>query len=292
MVVEAHSGRILIASESTKERPVASLTKIATAVVAVDWATAAGVETENYMVAVPPAAAVLGGPNPMQLVPGERMSLRDALFSAMLGSDNIAALAVADGVGRKLLERRGRGGDPVAEFVDEMNRLTKALGMRDTRFTNPHGLVAVAGKDHSTAADMAMLCIHAMRKPAFSFIVRQKQRQITVHGLAAPRGFKVKNTNELLGEKGVTGIKTGTTAAAGPCLATNIERDPLLQDAPNGGKLVTPRRLIVVVLNSPNRFGRTREMIPRGWAVFDQWKATGSPVRDARREFLIVPEVP
>jgi D-alanyl-D-alanine carboxypeptidase (penicillin-binding protein 5/6) len=134
-----------------------------------------------------------------------------------------------------------------------------------------------------------------MRKPGFSFVVRQKQRQITVVGAAGPRGFKVINTNELLGETGVTGIKTGTTAAAGPCLATNVERDALVQDQPNGpnnGKLVTPRRLIVVVLNSPDRFGRTRALIPQGWAKFDQWKEAGSPVGDARREFLVVPEVP
>lgn len=292
MVVEAHSGRVLIASESTKKRQIASLTKIATAVVALDWAQAAGVKTEDLQVVVPTAAAMLGGPNPMQLAPGEQMNLRDALCSAMLGSDNLAALSVADAVGRKLLERRGRGGDPVQAFVGEMNQLAKALGMRDTRFSNPHGLVPPDGKDRSTAADVAMLCIHAMRKPAFSFIVLQKHRQITVQGATGPRGFKVVNTNQLLGEKGVTGIKTGTTAAAGPCLATSIDRDPLVQDAPNGGKLVTPRRLIVVVLNSPDRFGRARDLAVRGWDSFDRWKAAGSPVGNARREFLVVPELP
>jgi D-alanyl-D-alanine carboxypeptidase (penicillin-binding protein 5/6) len=292
MVVEAHSGRILVAQESGRERPVASLTKIATAMVALDWAKAAGVEPEDVRVVVPPSATGIGGPNAMNLVAGESMTLRDALFSAMLGSDNIAAMAVADTVGGKLQERRGRGGDPVAAFVSEMNRLAGALGMKDTRFINPHGLTGPGSKGASTAADIARLAIHAMRNPALSFIVRQKQRTITVQGTAGPRSFRVKNTNELLGDKGVTGIKTGTTTASGPCLATCVERDPLLADLPDGRKSVTPRRLIVVVLNSPDRFGRTRALIERGWGIYDQWRAGGSTVGNARREFLQVPELP
>jgi len=174
-----------------------------------------------------------------------------------------------------------------------MNRLAKALGMKHTRFVNPHGLTPVEGKaGYSTAADMARLSIYAMRNAAFSFIARQKQRTITVQGAAGARSFKVTNTNVLLGDKGVTGIKTGTTAAAGPCLATNVERDPLLRDRPDGQKEVTPRRLVVVVLGSPDRFGRTRGLIPQGWGIFDQWKAGGSPVGDERREFLAVPQIP
>lgn len=292
MVVEAHSGRILVASESGRKRPVASLTKIATALVALDWAKVAGVEPADVTVVVPPSASAIGGPNALQLTTGDQMSLRDALFSAMLGSDNLAAMTIADAVGRKLLERRARGGDPIEAFVAEMNRLAKALGMSHTRFVNPHGLTLPDGKAYSTAADMARLSIYAMRNAAFSFIVRQQRRTITVLGVDGPRSFKVKNTNEMLADKGVTGIKTGTTNAAGPCLATNVERDPLLTDRPDGQKLVTPRRLIVVVLGSPDRFGRTRALIPQGWGIYDKWRAAGSPVGNQRREFLVVPVLP
>ena len=67
----------------------------------------------------------------------------------------------------------------------------------------------------STAADVAKLSIYAMRKPGFTFIVRQKDRQVTVHGAGGKRSFKVKNTNELVGEPMILGVKTGTTDAAG-----------------------------------------------------------------------------
>jgi len=289
IVVEAHSGRVLVAAESRRKRPVASLAKIATGVVALDWAKAAGVEPERVPVVVPAQAVAIGGPNPMSLQPGDRMNLRDALYSALLGSDNIAALAAADAVGRALLERRRRGGDPVVAFMAEVAELTKALGMRDTRLSTPHGLSVGRGRDQSTAADMARLSIYAMRRPAFSFIVRQPHRTVAVQTAAGSRSFKVTNTNVLLGEQSVTGIKTGSTAAAGQCLATCIERGALVRDAPDGNKIVVPRRLIVVVLGSQDRFGRTRGLIRQGWGVFDRWMAAGSPVADAQREFLRVP---
>ncbi len=288
MVVEAHSGKILIGTNSTTKRPVASLTKIATGVVAIDWANAAGTDLGKLMITAPETVALVGGPNPMNLMPGDRLSMRDALYSALLGSDNLAALTVADHVGRELLARRGAGGDPVAAFVNEMNQLARAIGMSQTKFVNPHGL-DVRAKGHSTAADMAKLSIYAMRRNAFTFIVRQPHRDIKVHGLDGQRSYRIKNTNELVGEPGILGIKTGTTAASGPCLATCVDRDPLIRTLPNGEKGVTPRRLIVVVLNSPDRFGRTRSLIRQGWGIYDRWMETGGAVLEPQREILHVP---
>ncbi len=167
MVVEAHSGKVLVASNASDKRPVASLTKIATGAVAVDWATAAGVDIGTLQITVPPTISLVGGPNPMNLQPGDRISMRDALYSALLGSDNLAALIVADHVGRELVTRRGKNEDPVVEFVGEMNRLAKALGMTRTRFANPHGLERPGAKAYSTAADVARISIYAMRRNAF-----------------------------------------------------------------------------------------------------------------------------
>ncbi len=289
MVMEAHSGKILIASNAGAKRPVASLTKIATASVAIDWANATGVDMGKHHITVPATASLLGGPNPMKLQPGDRLTMRDALYSALLGSDNFAALALADHVGREVLNRRGRQGDPVREFVTEMNKLAAALGMSDTRFTNPHGLDTGRGAGVSTAADMAKLSVDSMRRPAFTFIVRQKSRQVSVFGPGGKREFRVPNTNQLIGEQGILGIKTGSTSAAGPCLATCMERDPLVRQMPDGTKGVTPRRLIVVVLNSPDRFNRTRSLLRQGWHNYDAWLAAGTPVPDPRREILQVP---
>jgi D-alanyl-D-alanine carboxypeptidase (penicillin-binding protein 5/6) len=215
--------------------------------------------------------------------------MRDALYSALLGSDNLAALTIADHVGRELLTRRGKSGDPVVEFVAEMNRLAKALGMTQTRFANPHGLERQGTKAYSTAADVARLSIYAMRRNAFNFIVRQPDRQIQLSGTSGNRTFRVRNTNELIGEPGILGVKTGTTTAAGPCLAVCMDRDPLVRPRPDGSKGATPRRLIVVVLNSPDRFNRARSLIRQGWAVYDPWLDAGAPVQDRKREIITVP---
>src|ERR1035437_7004594 len=199
MAVEAYSGKILVAANATQKRPVASWTKIATAVITVDWATATGTDLGTCYATVPDSILQVGGPNPMSLQPGDTITLRDALYSALLGSDNLAA-------------------QTVAAFVTEMNHLADGLGMGSTRFANPHGLELPHQKGYSTAADMAKLSVYAMRKPAFTFIVRQKERQISVKGVTGTRACRLRNTNELLGDPGVVGIKTGTTSLAGPCL--------------------------------------------------------------------------
>lgn len=290
MVVEAYSGKVLVASNSSVKRPVASLTKIATACVVVDWAAATNTDLAQTLLTVPQTATLLGGPNPLNLLPGDQMTLRDALYAALIASDNLAALALADHVGRALLATRRRGGDPVAAFIAEMNKLAKAVGMASTRFVNAHGLESPRAQGFSTAADMARLSIYAMRRNAFNFIVRQPTRQIQVtDGAGVARSYLLRNSNELIGEAGILGIKTGTTTAAGPCLATCIDRDPLVRIKPDGTKGATPRRLIVIVLNSPDRFNRTRGLIQQGWAVYDPWLAAGAPVKDRRREFLTLP---
>lgn len=289
MVVEAHSGKVISAANSVVKRPVASLTKVATAVITVDWADATGTDLSKAEATVPPSALAIGGANPMALQPGDRISLRDALYAALLGSDNLAAMTVADHVGREILRARGRSGDGVAAFVTEMNELGKAIHLTKTRFANPHGLELPKQNGFSTAADVAKLSIYAMRKPAFTFITRQKERQVTVQGPAGPRSYKVKNTNELVGEPGILGVKTGTTNAAGPCLSVSSDRDPLVRDKPDGEKAVTPRRLIVVVLNSPDRFNRARGLLRQGWASYDRWVAAGAPIRDREKEILHVP---
>jgi D-alanyl-D-alanine carboxypeptidase (penicillin-binding protein 5/6) len=290
MVVEAYSGKVLVASNAAEKRPVASLTKIATATVAIDWATATGTDLAKVSLSIPQTAALVGGANPLSLQPGETMLLRDALRAALLGSDNIAALAISDHVGRELLARRGKSGDPVAEFVGEMNRLAQSLGMTRTRFANPHGLERPGAKAYSTAADMARLSIYAMRRSAFSFIVRQPELPTVVRGVSGSRTITVRNTNELVGETGILGIKTGTTTASGPCLSVCMDREPLVRTKPDGQKGVTPRRLVVILLNSPDRFGRARGLIQQGWSIYDPWLEAGAPVQDRKREFLSMPQ--
>ena len=68
-----------------------------------------------------------------------------------------------------------------------------------------------------------------------------------------------------------------------------MERDPLVRQKADGSKGATPRRLIVVVLNSPDRFNRARGLIRQGWAVYDPWLEAGAPVQDRKREMINVP---
>jgi len=289
MVVEAYSGKVLSGENSTVKRPVASLTKLATAIVAVDWATATGTEIPTEVIRVPDIVASLNMTSTLKLAPGDTLTLRDALNAALLSSDNIAALSIAHHVGGKLLAHRGKSGDPVLAFVAEMNKLCKAINANDTLFVNTHGLENGPKPGYSTAADMARLSIHAMRRNAITFIVRQKSRQVSVTGPAGKRSYTLTNSNELIGDEGVIGIKTGTTNAAGPCLATCMDREPLIRTKPDGSKGVTPRRLIVVVLNSPDRFNRTRQLLKSGWAFYDSWLAAGAPVKEPKREILSTP---
>lgn len=289
MVMEAYSGKVLVASNAGAKRPIASLTKIATAAVAVDWAIATGADVSKVQITVPQTITLVGGPNPLNLQPGDRMSLRDALSAILLASDNLVALSVADHVGRELVSRRGKNNDPVAEFVGEMNRLAKGLEMNQTRFANPHGLERSGTKAYCTAADVARMSVYAMRRNAITFITRQSERQIQISGAGGTRSFHVRNTNELVGEAGISGLKTGTSAAAGQCLSVCSDRDPVIRTKPDGSKGVTPRRLIVVVLNSPDRFGRARSLLRQAWGIYDSWLGAGAPVQDRKRELIVVP---
>jgi D-alanyl-D-alanine carboxypeptidase (penicillin-binding protein 5/6) len=286
MVVEAHSGKVLLAQNSQVKRPVASLTKICTGVVATDWAIATNQDLKKVMATVPESVTRVGGANPLNLQPGQQISLSDALYAALLGSDNLAAMTIADHIGRDMNNRRGKEQDPVWAFVKEMNELARVLGMKNTVFRNPHGLELPKQEGYSTAADMAKLSIYAMRRPAFAFFVRQKSRGITVAG----KSYTLTNTNQLVGEAGILGIKTGQTTPAGPCLATSMEKDPLVRTKPDGTKGATPRRMIVVLLNSPDRFGRTRSLLNSGWRGYDQWIAEGALIKDRNREILPVPK--
>lgn len=289
MVVEAYSGKVLSAQNASVKKPIASLTKLATAIVAIDWATATETDPATFVLRVPPSAGMIGGANPINLSPGDTLTLRDALYSALLASDNRAAETIAHAVGSQILARRNRAGDPVAAFVAEMNKLAKAIQANNTRFINPHGLDHPSRPSYSTAADVARLSIHAMRRNAINFIVRQKSRTIHVNTPGGRRAHTLRNTHELVGQPGILGIKTGTTNAAGPCLATCMDRDPVVRERADGTKGVTPRRLIVVVLNSPDRFNRTRGLIRAGWAAYDPWLAAGAPIQNRSREILSTP---
>jgi len=288
LVMEAHSGKVLLASNSEQKRPVASLTKIATAKVVLDWAKVSRSSLSGLAV-VPQGALSFGGPNPLQLQPGDQISLRDAIYSSLLGSDNIAAYTLADHVGRAILAQRRRGGDPQKAFVAEMNHLARALGMRRTKFVTPHGFTG----GYSTAADIARLSVYAMRDDGFGFYVKQKSRTITIirAGGGGRQSFAVRNANSLLGTSGINGIKTGYTPSAGQCIALNSHRSPVVQKMAGSGTTIRKRDLIVVLLNSQDSIGQARQLIAQAWPMYDQWAAAGYPLARKGKELILVPKI-
>ncbi len=280
IVVDAHSKKVLMASNSTKERPVASLTKIATASVVLDWAEATGQDL-NQQARIPNSAAQIQ-PNPFGFAPGDTISLRDALCCAMMGSDNIAAETLAYFVGADLMRRTGKGRDPFTTFVKQMNSLADKLGMEDTRFLNPHGLDNASKVPYSTAADIARVTLYAMQKPAFSFYTSQPERKVSFfRGGSERQTFLLKNTNTVLGQRGIDGVKTGTTSRAGQCLVLSSKRKSTVVQLSPKDHQIFPNRLVVVVLAAQDRFRDGLWLLDQGWARHEQWAAAGRRVDNA-----------
>ena len=287
IVVDFYSKKILSAHQPHSKRQVASLTKIATAMVALDWAERTG-SSLGQKATVPRSAAEIGGANPMGMRPGDQISLREALYASIIGSDNVAAHTLAAHVGRDLLTRSGRGPDPVSVFVREMNSLVQNRGATGTKFTNAHGMDHKGQAPYSTAADMARLAIYAMGKASFRFYASQKERKISYSRGGQPRSFLMKNTNKLLGVDSIDGVKTGLTRKAGPCLITSAARKNSVIEEADGRTRVVPHRLVVVVLNSTDRFKASRSLMARGWQKYDAWAASGRRIQ-SREELLSTP---
>src|SRR5205085_6929994 len=199
VIVDAQSGFILDEVDARDKRQIGSLTKVATAMVVLDWSEKRGGDL-NKMATIPPDAFVGTGENLIGFQPGDRITLRDLLYAALVQSDNVAAYTLANEVGgalQSVVPGDGKGG-PVGTFVGQMNFLAKSLLMERTRFSNPHGIdTDVKPMPFSTAADLARLTRYA-NKPAFRFYVAQKERQISFNRGNQKKAYLLRNTNELL----------------------------------------------------------------------------------------------
>ncbi len=286
IVVDYTYRKILAENDADRKVPVASLTKIATVVVAMDWLKVSRGD-QNQMMTVPPSAAYLGGANPVGMIPGDRIRVRDAMFCAMMVSDNVSAHTLAVHFGRQMMARAGQT-DPFAAFVGQMNALAKMKGMTRTRFRNASGLDHAGKPGLSTARDIARLTFFAMGKSSFTFICNQKTRRITFQRGGQELAFNLKNTNDLLGRNFVDGIKTGRTAKAGDCLVASARRPDKIIPIAADKKSRIPYRIFSVVLHSPNRFGQTSQLLNNGWGRYDAWMAAGMVIQD-EEEILDVP---
>jgi serine-type D-Ala-D-Ala carboxypeptidase (penicillin-binding protein 5/6) len=276
VIADSQTGYVLEEQKSRDKRQVGSLTKIATAMVVLDWAAKRGGDL-NQLAAVPPEAFIGAAENHIGFQPGDVITLRDLLYAALVQSDNIAAYTLANHVGVALQSviptAPSARSSPVALFVGQMNALCKQLKMERTRFLNPHG-IDEKERPYSTAADMARLARYATSNAGFRFYVSQKTRQISFRRAGHSLNYLLRNTNELLGADGIDGVKTGRTARAGDCLILSATRE---SEIVTDGQMtkIYPRHLIIVLLGSTNRFGEGRQLLARGWQLYDQWAAGG-----------------
>ena len=229
VLIDAASGRVLFAQNANERLPMASTTKIMTAIIALENSLPGEIVTAGKN-----ASGVEG--SSIYLSVGEELSMEHLLYGLMLRSGNDAAVAIAEHIA-------GR----VPEFAEMMNAKAKELGA-NANFVNPHGLPAEGHE--ASALGMALIMRSAMTLPDFLTITAATRKVIPWVGNEYSR--VLENKNKLLTTyEGANGGKTGYTKAAGRCLVFSAERDGL--------------ELIGVVLSCPTWFDTAAALLDYGF---------------------------
>ncbi len=282
LIIDNQTGRILASRNRDEKRQIASVTKIATAVVTFDWAQIHKADlSQRAVISAGDLRAGAGGVNPAGLQEGDALSLRDLLYCALMASDNVAATALARHVGAQLPNPQSL--DPVGNFVTHMNALARTLEMKKTLFLNPSGFDSnrEGGLPHSTASDVARLTRYAYSEADFPFYVAQKSRVVHVFRGGDDIPVRLQNTNTLLDQAGIDGVKTGRTSRAGDCIVLSAEQKPEVQRQ-GETVYVTPRRIIVVILGSRDRVTEGAALVREGWSLYEQWAAGGRQTKGSQ----------
>lgn len=207
VLIDGKSGRVLFEINKDERLPMASTTKIMTALIALEE------ENPDEFFAVSKAAVTVEGSS-MGLLPGDSVTLRALAAGMLLASGNDAANAAAV-----------RISGSVEKFVLLMNERAAEMGLFNTSFETPSGL---DGEKHfSTAFDMAILAKNALQNPDFAAICKEKSLRLEYGNPPYPRW--ISNHNRLLKTlDGATGVKTGFTKKSGRCLVSSAEREGIL----------------------------------------------------------------
>ncbi|MEI6536355.1 MAG: serine hydrolase, partial [Verrucomicrobiaceae bacterium] len=246
IAVDLYNKKIHLASGLNVKRPMGGLAKIATALVTLDWSDVTKVNL-SVLATISPNAIQIAGYNGFNLQPGDQITLRDLIYASMMTSDNLASTSLAEFVGGDVLRRQGKGGDPIVEFVSQMNKLAAREGMTHTRFTNPHGFENSRTVPYSTAADMAKLTLYALTRAPFRFYTNQKTRDIVVFRAGQRVIIPLQNTNSLLGVGNIDGVKTGNTPQSGGCVIVSEERHGTVMKQADGHDAVFRHRMVAIV---------------------------------------------
>lgn len=224
LIFDRASKTILYEKNGQKQVPMASTTKIMTAIVVLENADLTDIVT------VDKKAAGTGGSR-LGLKTNDKITVHDLLYGLMLCSGNDAAVQLAIHIGGS-----------VEGFATLMNKTAQEIGLVSSNFVTPHGLDQ---KGHyTTAYELACMADYALRIPKFKEVVSTKSYTVTING----RSKVITNTNELLGNlDGVYGVKTGFTNGANRCLVTACKRGEL--------------DIITVILGADTKKIRTQDSI-------------------------------
>lgn len=239
VLIEASSRQMLLAKEPSLSLPMASTTKIMTALITLERCDL------DEVIAFPKEAVGVGG-SCIYAYAGEKLSIRDLLYGLMLRSGNDAAAALAIHIGGS-----------IEDFADIMNERARLLGLENSNFVSPNGL----DRDGhcASAYDLCVIAAKALENPDFRTIATTKYHTIQTD----QRKIYVKNKNTLLWDyEGCMGVKTGYTSKSGRCLVFAAERNGML--------------LIGCVLNCRPMFEVATEMLDFGFENYEMITAVSS----------------
>jgi serine-type D-Ala-D-Ala carboxypeptidase (penicillin-binding protein 5/6) len=227
LIFDTTTDRVLYDKNSKDKLPMASITKIMTAIIALE-----NKKTDDKYIVLKDN---LVGEDSMGLTQGETLNLEDLLYGLLLTSGNDAAEAIASNY------KDGRSG-----FIKAMNQKAKSLGLSDTNFTNPSGLEG-DGDQHTTAYDQLVITEYALSHfKTFNKIVSTFDHTITATN--THKQFNLENeTNLLTSYPGVKGVKTGYTPEAGFCLVTYLD--------------YKGHKIIGIILGSENRRQEMKDLL-------------------------------
>ena len=233
ILIELSNGDVVLEKNADTRLPMASTTKIMTALTALSLAA-----PDTTIVTDAAAVGVEG--SSIYLCIGEELTLEQLLYALMLESANDAAAAIAIGLCGS-----------IEAFAAEMNRMASEMGLLDTHFVNPHGL---DDEEHyTTARELAMIAARAMENELFRAIV--STRRATIPHASEDTDRLLVNHNKMLRIfDGCIGVKTGFTKRSGRCLVSAAERDGV--------------EMIAVTLNAPNDWDDHTDMLEYGFSRY------------------------
>lgn len=257
VIADAVSGKIAFEHNADKSLDAASTTKIMTALLVARFAEENPEVLAERVTFSKRADETVGSTSGIRA--GESVSVKELLYGVLLPSGNDASVALAEHFGKRFADASTNSTlESYDLFVSAMNQQAKELGLTRAHYTNTHGLSH--DKHKISARDLTRLGYEAMQNDLLREIVGKRQFGCTAMGKGGyKRDLMWKNTNRLLGIEGYSGIKTGTTSAAGACLVGVGQRDG--------------DQLIVTILGSSSsdaRYADIRNLFHWAWRVRQQ----------------------